>query len=388
MARKQKPISFPGVYEDKGKIQIAVTMPDGSRKRKNIGLDYTPENVLKAARLAADRTILWGEARPFHERADEWLEMKRQEGKRKATLVKYRQILEQVLRPAFDGKDVGMMTAEEFRQAILAARDWTAVTAKRWNDTLIVVRGCLAHAGMPGKAELLKNRKHLYPEPDPLTGHEWQEMVSWLYRNTPLQYALAIHLLFVTGIRPGELVALTPDDVDLKTGTLSVNWTRNLGETTTPKNHQRRIVQLNSAAKAVLATALRHAQGPTLFHHPHLGKPFHEHRPIREEAWDRYFEHHGHVRYRSIYQARHTWATAAIMAGASVKWVSRMLGHHSVTITEKHYAKWIFGDADRIEVGKTEAMFSAEIQRGAVSPPQVLENKGNSGAGNESRTPR
>ncbi len=51
------------------------------------------------------------------------------------------------------------------------------------------------------------------------------------------------------------------------------------------------------------------------------------------------------LRYREPYQMRHTYATMAIMAGASPMYVARQMGN-SPRIVFKHYARWI-ESADR-----------------------------------------
>ena len=53
------------------------------------------------------------------------------------------------------------------------------------------------------------------------TKEEASKMLSCL-NNEPLIYQALIHLAIVTGARKGELIALTWDNIDLKTGTMII----------------------------------------------------------------------------------------------------------------------------------------------------------------------
>jgi integrase len=64
------------------------------------------------------------------------------------------------------------------------------------------------------------------------------------------------------------------------------------------------------------------------------------------------------IRHRPAYNARHTWATIALMNGRKLGWVAKQLGHSSPLMTMKHYAKWIV-DGDREESGKMDAALGA-----------------------------
>jgi integrase len=53
---------------------------------------------------------------------------------------------------------------------------------------------------------------------------------------------------------------------------------------------------------------------------------------------------------------RDTFASQLLTAGVQVGYVSKQLGHSDVSVTARHYAKWIDDDADRrpMEVGEGE----------------------------------
>lgn len=92
-----------------------------------------------------------------------------------------------------------------------------------------------------------------------------------------------------------------------------------------------------------------------MFLDPVTGKAFNDDKPPRERYWKPVLKMLG-LRYREPYQMRHTYATLAIMAGASPIYVARQMGN-SPRIVFKHYARWI-ESADR---GRERAKIDAYI---------------------------
>lgn len=52
---------------------------------------------------------------------------------------------------------------------------------------------------------------------------------------------------------------------------------------------------------------------------------------------------------------RHTFSVELLKAGVDIREVSRALGHSSVTITEKYYAKWNKAQQDILDVDLARA---------------------------------
>ena len=44
---------------------------------------------------------------------------------------------------------------------------------------------------------------------------------------------------------------------------------------------------------------------------------------------------------RPVYQCRHTFATLALAAGATIEWISKYLGHTGIRVTLRHYARFL-----------------------------------------------
>ena len=61
---------------------------------------------------------------------------------------------------------------------------------------------------------------------------------------------------------------------------------------------------------------------------------------IRERVWKPALRRAG-LRYRTMYQTRHTFATLALQSSEQIGWVSKQLGHTSDEMVIRHYAKFI-----------------------------------------------
>ena len=157
--------------------------------------------------------------------------------------------------------------------------------------------------------------------------------------------------LATTGMRRGEALGLTWDDVDLETGRLSVTKTRVLNgyETllSTPKTKKgRRLIALDPTTTAALRKFRTQQKKECLARGESFdekkvvflredGKPYHPERVSR--VFYRTAKKAGLPRIR-LHDLRHTYATLALVAGVHPKVVSERLGHANIGITLDCYS--------------------------------------------------
>jgi integrase len=350
--------TLPSGVEINGKKLRIWFMYEGKRCREPMNLPVSPANIRAAARFRAqlvaqidagvfDYGIAFpkskhGKVTQFKELARLWLESRRPEVK-KSSFVKYSQITEQLWIPRLGELDVRYIKTTTLLDAI-SQTDWEKLSPKRWNDCLIPLRGVFALAMQDRLIDSdpttsLKNRKPR-PEPaDPFTLPEAKLMID-LLRDYGPEVSNMYEVLFFTGMRPGELIALKWKDVDLKNGTIDVVSTKCCGVIDLPKNGEIRTHDCVSRVIDVLRLQYQFTgEEEFVFKHPNLGAAFHETRPLRETWWDKVMVDSG-LRLRTLYQTRHTYATLGIMAGANPYWLAEQMGT-SPELIFKTYGKWL-----------------------------------------------
>ena len=146
-----------------------------------------------------------------------------------------------------------------------------------------------------------------------------------------------IVLCLYTGLRIGELLALTWDDIDFTKGTLSVNKSCHDGKDgliiDKPKTAQSiRIIPLPKQLLPKLK-ALKEINH-SAFVVSNAGKS------VSVRSYQRSFElllKKLHIPHKGFHSLRHTFATCALECGMDVKTLSEILGHKNPTVTLNRY---------------------------------------------------
>ena len=73
---------------------------------------------------------------------------------------------------------------------------------------------------------------------------------------------------------------------------------------------------------------------------PRTNKPWIGDAQIRKTAWQPALKRAG-VRYRYLYQTRHTFASTLLSSGENPIWVAAMMGHKDWTMIARVYGRWI-----------------------------------------------
>jgi integrase len=153
-------------------------------------------------------------------------------------------------------------------------------------------------------------------------------------------------------MRAGELLALQWGDINWRHSRLEVRRNLVRGQLTTPKNHQRRRVDLSRQLRAELRLWRRRQRAAWL----KFGKPFPEwvfpsvtgtaldESNVRK-ALNRMLEAAGLHR-RGPHQMRHSFASLLLQNGAAITYVSQQLGHRDASITLRVYAHWLPSPSD------------------------------------------
>lgn len=198
-------------------------------------------------------------------------------------------------------------------------------------------------------------------EIDPFSREEADDLIAQLYEVTSgLQtiYACFFEFSFYTGMRPGEAMALRWSEVDMRSRRAKVCRIRLYGKIKErTKTKVSREVLLNDRALQALEKArpLTAARSDYVFAPDGSGDRSELY--IRSETgakryWLSALRKSG-IRYRRMYDTRHTYATMCLMSGMNPAFIAAQLGH-SVQVLLSTYAKWISSSSDFAELEKLD----------------------------------
>lgn len=146
---------------------------------------------------------------------------------------------------------------------------------------------------------------------------------------------------FFTGMRTGEITALKWHDIDFKNKTIFVRATRNKGIETTPKTKSSiREIEILDVLFPILEEHLKYRTNSDYVFTTRSNKPYYSAIKISTNYWTKALKK-SNIKYRNLYQMRHTFASLMISSGEDILWVSSMLGHKNSNITLSTYAKYI-----------------------------------------------
>jgi integrase len=167
-----------------------------------------------------------------------------------------------------------------------------------------------------------------------------------------------------TGMRQGELLALRWDDVDLDQAVVRVRSSYTGGTVGTPKNRERRDVDLISDVVELLAYSRDdhdRSIGDLVFPGEN-GQTFLSatvllRRYLYPAMTAAEVRRVGPTQEkRTFHSFRHTFAKRALESGAQITWLSRHLGHSSLKVTTDIYGHWERAER-KLQAAKMEGVF-------------------------------
>jgi integrase len=167
-----------------------------------------------------------------------------------------------------------------------------------------------------------------------------------------------------TGMRQGELLALRWNDVDLEDAVVRVRRSFTGGSIGTPKNRERRDVDLISDVVKLLARMHGDANPDSeslVFHAGHnltfISPTIVLRRHLYPAMAAAGIQRRGPTQEnRTFHSFRHTFAKRALENGAQITWLSRHLGHSSLKVTTDIYGHWERAER-KLQAAKMEGVF-------------------------------
>lgn len=143
-----------------------------------------------------------------------------------------------------------------------------------------------------------------------------------------------------TGMRPGEILALTWNDIDLQNGTITINKNVYGGviQSTPKTSHSNRTISIGKILNDYLCEyKIKHDCDGLIFKN-RKGRPYEISSVNR--VWRSTLAKAG-IPYRTFYCLRHTHASLLLANNIPITQVSARLGHANSSVTLSVYAHWI-----------------------------------------------
>jgi integrase len=194
----------------------------------------------------------------------------------------------------------------------------------------------------------------------PLTREEAQTFLAAIEKHWPEHYAFFLCALR-TGMRLGELLALQWGDLDFKSRFIEVQRNLVAGKVTTPKNSNRRRVDVSAHLAEALEKQLTAAKAAKLKAGVKELTPWvfsnRDSEPLDgDNMRSRVFKPaltKAKLREVRIHDLRHTFASLLIQQGESLAYVRDQLGHSSIQVTVDVYGHLVPG-SNRAAVDKLD----------------------------------
>jgi len=171
---------------------------------------------------------------------------------------------------------------------------------------------------------------------DPFNTGETQSLLRAAAPGTERAF---LATLLLAGLRPSEALGLKWRDVDLGRAILSVRRGRTRwGDGMTKTEASEREVDLPAALVAELHTVPGARQPDDYVFTGPRGAGL-DWNNFRQRTWRRLMRMAG-VRMRPPYQCRHTYAANLLARGANPHYVAHQMGHSTLAMVIRHYARW------------------------------------------------
>lgn len=293
----------------------------------------------------------------FEELINLWMTEKQYYIIKHRTYLRYNEIIKTHISPALGSVEIGNLTISLIQD--FQKREFTNGNKKTMqplaNNTvkniMSIVRNSILY-GIREKGLNIINPNDLHPptfeqKPVQVFDRAEQKRIEQAVLNGKPNH-FGIVLCLYTGLRLGELLALTWKDIDFKNSVLTVDKTSCFikdedGEykclVSKPKTQSS--VRMIPLPKSILAElkAIRKKSISEYVISTHSGE--HVSNRSYQTTYARILKK-AKVRYRNFHVLRHTFATRALECGTDIKTVSEILGHKSPVITMNRYVHSMF----------------------------------------------
>ena len=217
------------------------------------------------------------------------------------------------------------------------------LSAKRIQNIMIPLRMIVTDAideygwhDFPDPFRRLKLPKPRKFRVQPFNFDEWKIFIDQI----PAWYRPYFEFAVQTGLRPSEQVALKWEAIDGEFIHIELSRVRNEEKADLNTHGSRRRIALRPLLREILTeqrALSMHFLSPYVFVNTY-GRPILQDK--LREMWARVMKKSG-LRYRRMYETRHTFASWTLALGDTPEWVTRTLGHVDTSMVYSTYGRYI-----------------------------------------------
>lgn len=164
--------------------------------------------------------------------------------------------------------------------------------------------------------------------------------------HAPANLKNLVAVAFYTGMRTGEVLGLKWSKVHFESFSITIDNQVTLGQEDTPKTFSSfRVIDMIPQCEFYLKEQFK-ITSKSEFVFLNGQNTFFSSTSVLQYSWKQLLNKLN-LKYRSIYQTRHTFASNMISNNENLLWVSQMLGHKSLNTTLKKYSKYIKKSGER-----------------------------------------
>jgi len=197
------------------------------------------------------------------------------------------------------------------------------------------------------KRILPSKKKRVRNEPDPFTRQDLEKFLEAAWDKLLEPYPLILEVMAMTGLRLGEVLAMTVENLDAQNGQYNVTETTRAGRFGPPKSGKRLIDldetlvgKLEVHIKKMRKESMAEGRLPSPYLFPGITQRMVQRAMQRACMAAR-------LRVRNPHDLRHTYATMLLMDHYSPAYVQKQLEHSSISITVDIYGHWIPGEGKK-----------------------------------------
>jgi len=187
-----------------------------------------------------------------------------------------------------------------------------------------------------------KNKRNL-TEPDPFNLHDRDKFLEAAWGKLSEPYPLILEVMAMAGLRLGEALAMSWENLDARNLQYNVTETTRQGLFGPPKSGKR-LIDVDAPLAAKLEAHIKGLRKESLAAGVQAYYLFPEITQRMVQGAVRRACLAARLRVRSPHDLRHTYSAILLMAHISPAYVQKQLGHHSISMTVDIYGHWIPGE--------------------------------------------